>query len=88
MDFTMLGLCRLLFDAFHVLATLLLLGKQQNCANWGLDLIYVGAHSLGHETVVKPLWKSHKEIKVTLDNSAVASISAVAELLDLLRDQM
>ncbi len=46
------------------------------------------AHSLGHETVVKPLWKSHKEVKVTLDNSAVGSISAVAELLELLHDQM
>jgi hypothetical protein len=33
MDITMLGLYRLLCDAFHVLATLLLLGKQQNCAN-------------------------------------------------------
>ncbi len=41
----------------------------------------LGAHRLGHETVVKPLWKSHKEVKVTLDNSAVASISTVAELL-------
>lgn len=37
----MLGLCRLLCYAFHVLATLLLLGKQQNCANCGLDLINV-----------------------------------------------
>jgi hypothetical protein len=48
----------------------------------------VGAHSLGHETVVKPSWKSHKEVKVSLDNSAVASISAVAELIELLHDQM
>jgi hypothetical protein len=50
--------------------------------------VTLGAHSLGHETLVKPLWKSHKEVKVTLDISAVASISAVAELLELLHDQM